>query len=68
MTPHQNMLKNYKSFPKPRTICAADKGTFNALGTGKLKLNTRVNGKLVNLQVNDKLYAPKIAFTLIYIG
>ena len=62
------MLKNYKSFSRPRTIHAADKGTFNAPGTGKLKLNTWVNGKLVDLQLNDTLYAPKITFTLISIG
>ena len=31
MTPHQNLLKNYQSFPKPRIISAANKGTFDAL-------------------------------------
>ena len=40
MTLHQNMLKNDKSFPKPRIIHAANKGIFNALGTGQLKPNT----------------------------
>ena len=30
MTPHQSLLKNYQSFPRPRTIREADKGTFNA--------------------------------------
>ena len=38
MTPHQNILKNYQIFPIPRTIRGADKGTFDALGTGHLKL------------------------------
>ena len=28
MTPHQNLLKNYQSFPRPRTIRGADKGTL----------------------------------------
>ena len=40
ITPHQNLLKNYQSFPRPRTIRGADKGTFNALGIGDLKLMT----------------------------
>ena len=40
MTPHQNLLKNYQSFPKPKTICVANKGTFDALGIGQLKLST----------------------------
>ena len=40
MTPHQDMLKSYQCFSKPRTICAANKGTFDVLGTGHLKLST----------------------------
>ena len=68
MTPHQNLLKNYQSFPKPRTIHAADKGTFDALGIGKLKLSTRVEGRSIDIQPKDTLYAPKIAFTLISIS
>ena len=68
MTPHQNLLKNYQSFPKPKTIRGANKGTFDALGTGQLKLTTQVGGKSIDIQLNDMLYAPKIAFTLISIG
>ena len=68
MTPHQDMLKNYKNFLKPRTIWAADKGTFNALRTRQLRPKTKVKGKSVNLQLNDTLYAPNITFTLISIG
>ena len=68
MTPHQNLLKNYQNFPKPRTIRGADKGTFNALGIGNLKLMTRVEGKTIDIHLKDTLYAPKIAFTLISIG
>ena len=68
ITPHQNLLKNYQSFPKPRTIRGADKGTFDALGTGHLKLTTQVGGKSINIQLKDTLYAPKIAFTLISIN
>ena len=40
MMPHQYMLKRYRNFPKLRTIHAADKGTFDALGVGQLKLST----------------------------
>ena len=68
MTLHQDMLMNYKSFPKPRTIHAADKGIFNTLGTGKLKLSTQVGGKLINIQLKDTLCTPKNTFTLISIG
>ena len=31
MTPHQSLLKNYQSFPRPRTIRGADKGTFDVI-------------------------------------
>ena len=68
MTLHQNMLKNYQSFPKLRTILAADKGTFNALEIEHLKLSTQVGGKLIDIQLKDTLYAPKITFTLILIS
>ena len=40
MTPHKNLMKNYQSFSKPRSIRGADKGMFDALGTGHLKLST----------------------------
>ena len=42
MTLHKNLLNNYQTFSKLRSIRGADKGTFDALGTGHLKLNTRV--------------------------
>ena len=40
----------------------------SALGTGHLKLNTRVGDRSVDIQLKHTLYAPKIAFTLISIG
>ena len=68
MTPHKNLLKNYQTFSKLRSIRGADKGTFDALGTGHLKLSTQVGEKTIDIQLTDTLYAPKIAFTLISIG
>ena len=68
MTPHQNLLKNYQSFPKPRTIRGVDKGIFNALGIRHLKLTTLVGGRSINIQLKDTLYVPRIAFTLISIS
>ena len=68
MTPHQNLSKNYQSFPKLRTIRGANKGTFYALGIRHLKLTTQVGGKSIDIQLKDMLYAPKIAFTLISIN
>ena len=68
MTPHKNLLNNYQTFSKQRSIRGADKGTFDALGTGHLKLNTQVGERSVDIQLKDTLYAPKIAFTLISIG
>ena len=65
---HICTLQNYQNFPKPRTIRGANKGTFNALGTGDLKLMTQVEGKSIDIHLKDTLYAPKIAFTLISIG
>ena len=68
MTSHKNLLKNHQSFSKARSIRGADKGTFNALGTGHLKLSTRIGGKSIGIQLKDTLYAPRITFTLISIG
>ena len=68
MTANKNLLKNYQNLPKLRTIRGADKGTFDALGTGHLKLSTQVDGRTIDIQIKDTLYAPKIAFTLISIG
>ena len=34
MTPHQRMLENYHSFTQPRIIRAADRGSFEAYGSG----------------------------------
>ena len=68
MTSHKNPLKNYQNFSKLRTIRGADKGTFDALGTGHLKLSTQVDERTIDIQLKDTLYAPKIAFTLISIG
>ena len=64
MIPHQNLLKNYQSFPKPRTIRGANKGTFDALGTGHLKLTTRLGGKSIDIQLKDTLYTPKICYEI----
>ena len=68
MIPHQNLLQNYQSFPKPSTIRGANKGTFNALGIGHLKLTTWVGEKSIDIKLKDTLYAPKITFTLISIS
>ena len=49
MTPHKNLLKNYQSFSKPRSIRGANKGTFDALGTGHLKLSTQIRWKTIDI-------------------
>ena len=68
MTPHKNLLNNYQTFSKPRSIRGADKGTFDALGTAHLKLSARVGEKPIDIQLKDTLYAQKITFTLISIS
>ena len=68
MTPHKNLLKDYQCFPKPRTIRAANKASFNAFGTGTLFLTTNIKGKPVEIMLKNTLYAPETAFTLISIG
>ena len=68
MTPHKNLLADYKKFPKPRKVHAADKGTFEALGSGMLVMPIKIHGRDVNVMLKDMLYAPDIAFTLISIG
>ena len=68
MTPHKNLLADYKKFPKPRKVHVADKGTFEALGSGMLVMPIKIHGRDVNVMLKDMLYAPDIAFTLISIG
>ena len=68
MTLHKNLLNNYQTFSKLRSIRGADKGMFDALWTGHFKLSTRVRKKPIDLQLKDTLYAPKITFTLISTG
>jgi hypothetical protein len=68
MTPQKNLLVDYKKFPMLRKVHVADKGTFEALGTGTLILLTKIQGRNVEVSLKDTLYAPDIAFTLISIG
>jgi hypothetical protein len=67
MTPHNNLLVNFKKFPMPRKVHAADKGTFEALGTSTLILPTKIQGRNVEVSLKDTLYASDITFTLISI-
>ena len=55
MTPHKNLLKNYQSFSKPRTIHAANKVLFNAFGTGTLFLMMNIKGKPVEIMLKNTL-------------
>jgi Pol polyprotein, beta-barrel domain len=47
MTPHKNLLRNYCEFSQPKTIRAANKGTFDAFGSGLLVLLNKVGDKTV---------------------
>ena len=67
MMPHRDILNNYRAFPEPHKIHAADKGIFEALGSGKLVLHTMAQGKKAEITLKDMLYAPSITFTLISI-
>ena len=55
MTPRQNLLKNYQSFPKLRTIRGADKGTFDALNQFKILSMYASCEKLIDLEVLSHL-------------
>ena len=68
MNPHKNLLRNYRAFAQPRKIRAADKGTFDALGSGMLVISTWASDRSVEIMLKDTLYAPSIAFTLISLG
>jgi hypothetical protein len=68
MTPHKNLLKDYKVFEILRCISAANKGVFNALGAGTLVLLTHTKGNNNKIILKNTLYAPDITFTLISIG
>jgi Pol polyprotein, beta-barrel domain len=68
MTPHKNLLRNYRAFAQPRKIRAADKGTFDTLGSDTLVISTWVSDGPVEIMLKDTLYVPSIPFALISLG
>jgi hypothetical protein len=68
MTPHKNLLKDYRTFQTPKCISAANKGIFNALGVGTMISPAQINHKNNKISLKNMFYVPDIAFTLISIG
>jgi hypothetical protein len=64
---HKILLRDYKVFNTLRCISAANKGLFIALGASMLILPAHTKDKNNKITLNNTLYAPDIAFMLIYI-
>nr|GAT43935.1 polyprotein [Mycena chlorophos] len=68
ITPYRHRMLNYVSIP-PRSITAADNGSFLAIGQGDLHVEIP-NGKGVKTRIllRGVLYAPKIGLTLVSVS
>lgn len=67
MCPHKERFVTLTPI-EPRPISAASKHTFHAIGVGELFLKVPNGDSISNIRLQDVLYAPDIAMTLVSIG
>jgi hypothetical protein len=68
MTPYCHRLFNYSSIP-PKSITAADKGKFEAVGKGDMHIYLPgKGGARTRILVRDVLYAPKLGVALLSVS
>ena len=66
-TPHKHLLENYRQI-SPKSINAANKHTFNAIGQGDMHITIPNGESGTTFILKDVLYSPDIAVTLISVG
>jgi transposase InsO family protein len=67
MSPYRHRLINFREIV-PKTIIAADQGTFNAIGLGDMKIQVPNGKSTMNILLKDVLYAPRMGLTLVSIS
>ena len=67
MTPYRHLLSNYTTIT-PKSINAANKRTFQAIGCGDLKISVPTDNEKATITLKNVLFAPDIGMTLISIG
>ena len=67
MTPYRHLLSNYTAI-SPKSINAANKHTFQAIGCGDLKISVPMDNEKASITLKNVLFAPDIGMTLISIG
>jgi len=69
MTKDENNLRNVKLLSKPIKICIAKAGTtLIANKVGTIFCTTMVNGKEIQVTINDVLYVPGLEFNLLSVS
>jgi hypothetical protein len=67
MSPYRHLFLNFEPIT-PKSITAADKGTFTAIGRGDIKITVPNGTKSVEILLKKVLYAPKMGLTLVSIS
>lgn len=68
MSPYRELFINFTPINPPKSIRAADKTTFEAIGKGDMRIEVPNGRGNSHILLKDVLYTPNIAFTLISIG
>ena len=67
MSPYRYKFLNYISIP-PKSITAADNGTFQAIGQGDIRISIPNGKSTATILLKGVLYAPKLGLTLVSIS
>jgi transposase InsO family protein len=67
MSPYRHQFINFCEIV-PKTIVAADQGTFEATGLGDMRIQVPNGQSTTNILLRDVLYAPKMGLTLVSVS
>ncbi|KAG1866804.1 hypothetical protein F4604DRAFT_1585355 [Suillus subluteus] len=69
MTPHRSWFieSTFRKLRKPIAIHLSDDSTINAIGLGSVQYVQHLNGEQCHLVIDDVLYAPNLAVTLLLV-
>lgn len=64
VTNNRQLFKNFETFKEPRKIKAAGKEILNVIGKGTIEIQSKVNNKVINIDLTDVWYVPNISRNL----
>jgi transposase InsO family protein len=67
MSPYHHQFINFRVIV-PKTIIAADRGTFQATGLGDMRIQMPNGKSTTNILLKDVLYAPRMGLTLVSVS